>query len=258
MTAHDTPTDANRTASPETTTSGAGDAGRRVTEENRATEGQRATARASYNRMSREYGMLSDSSEKRFVHEAIEGLLKPRAGEVVLEPGFGTGQALLALAELVGPDGRVCGIDISDGMLGHTSERLDAAGLSERAELVRGSATDMPWEDAHFDAAFMSFTLELFPDEQIPVVLAEVARVLRPGGRLCVACMSSHGGVKVAEEVYEWSHRHFPTFVDCRPIDAEGALRGAGYGITDSRQLSMWGLSVELILATPPGGTATG
>ena len=220
---------------------------------NRTGTSQQDAARDGYNRMSRVYGALSDSSEKRFVREAIDGLLAPAEGEVILEPGFGTGQALVSLAHLVGPEGRVCGIDISDGMLEHTSARVEDAGLTDRVELVRGSATAMPWPDDHFDAAFMSFTLELFSDEDIPVVLAEVARVLRPGGRLCVACMSSHGGMKAMEELYEWSHRHFPSFVDCRPIDGSAALGRAGFTITDSRRLSMWGLAVELLLASPPG-----
>lgn len=213
---------------------------------------QRSSARESYNRMSRVYGMLSDSSEKRFVSDAIDALLRPVEGEVILEPGFGTGQALMALAELVGPSGRVAGIDISDGMLEHTSARIDSAGLSDRVELVRGSATDLPWSDGHFDSAFMSFTLELFSDEEIPVVLAEVKRVLRPGGRLCVACMSSQGGLKAMEELYEWSRRHFPSFVDCRPIDGRSSLSEAGFDITESRSLSMWGLAVDLLLASPP------
>lgn len=215
-------------------------------------EAQQVQARRSYDRLSRVYGMLSDSSEKRFVKEAIEDLLEPREGEVVLEPGFGSGQALVALAELVGDDGHVCGIDISDGMVERTRRRLEHQGLDGRAEVRRGSATDMPYEEGFFDAVFMSFTLELFPDDQIPVVLAECARVLKPTGRLCVACMSSHGGNAAMEKLYEWSHEHFPSFVDCRPIDAEGAIAGAGFEVVTSKQLSMWGLAVELVLASPP------
>jgi demethylmenaquinone methyltransferase/2-methoxy-6-polyprenyl-1,4-benzoquinol methylase len=212
---------------------------------------QQARARRSYDRLSHVYSMLSDSSEKRFVRDAIEGLLRPEEGEAILEPGFGTGQALLALATGVGETGRVEGIDISHGMLDQARHRLEHHGLAGRVHLQVGSATELPYDDGTFDAVFMSFTLELFADDQMPVVLAECARVLKPTGRICVACMSDHGGNAAMEKLYEWSHEHFPSFVDCRPIDAPGSLEAAGYAVTTVRPLAMWGLAVDLVLATP-------
>ncbi|MDP3971470.1 MAG: methyltransferase domain-containing protein [Candidatus Nanopelagicales bacterium] len=213
---------------------------------------QQATARAGYNRLSRVYGMLSDSSEKRFVREAVEEMLRPAEGERILEPGFGSGQVLVALAELVGPNGHVAGVDISDGMVEQAGRRLREHGLADRVELRRASATDLPFPDESFDAVFMSFTLELFPDDQIPIVLAECARVIRPDGRLCVAAMSADGGSAAMEKLYGWSHRHFPTFVDCRPIPVEKVIETAGFALVERRGLSMWGLAVELVLARPP------
>ena len=212
---------------------------------------QQNTARASYNRMSKVYAFLSDESEQRFVSDAIEGMLEPQPGESVLEPGFGTGQVLVALAELVGDTGRVAGIDISDGMLEQTRKRVTEQGLADRVDLQLGSATELPYADDTFDAVFMSFTLELFPDDQIPVVLAECRRVLKPSGRLCVACMSSEGGIPTMERLYEWSHRAFPTIVDCRPIDAAAALMDNGFAVEQRKGMSMWGLAVDLILARP-------
>lgn len=210
---------------------------------------QEATARHSYNRMSKIYGLLSDGSEKRFVAEAIRGMLKPQPGEVVLEPGCGTGQALAALAELVGPTGRTYGLDVSDGMVAASTRRLRDAHLMPRTVVTRGSALELPYPGNMFDAIFMSFTLELFSAHDIPIVLDECARVLKPGGRLCIACMSSHGGNPAMERLYSWSHRHFPTFVDCRPIDASRYLPDAGFGIYERKSLSMWGLAVDLMLA---------
>lgn len=217
---------------------------------------QQRTARAGYNRLSRVYGMLSDSSEKRFVREAVEEMLRPAPGERILEPGFGSGQVLVALAELVGPTGHVAGVDISDGMVEQAARRLREHDLTDRVELHRASATDLPYTDGSFDAVFMSFTLELFPDDQIPMVLAECARVLRPTGRLCVAAMSADGGSAAMEKLYGWSHRHFPTFVDCRPIAVGQVIEAAGFTLTERRDLSMWGLAVELVLARPPNRPA--
>lgn len=212
---------------------------------------QQEKSRTTYNRMSRVYGWLSDASEREFVEQAVAGLLRPQPGDWILEPGFGTGQVLLALAEAVGPEGHVAGIDISDGMLKRAQERLEKHALAQRADVRRGSATDLPWDAATFDGVFMSFTLELFPDDQIPAVLTEVHRVLKGSGRLCVACMSDQGPDNTMEHLYRWSHRHFPNAVDCRPIDAPRRLRDAGFTVTATRRLSMWGLAVDLVLAEP-------
>ncbi len=216
-----------------------------------AEQGQ--TARASYNKMSRVYGLLSNGSEKKFVEVAIRQVLRPEPAEIILEPGFGTGQVLAALAEMVGGAGRVYGIDISDGMVEATRRRLTRKGLESRAELVRGDASKMPYEDNFFDAVFMSFTLELFPADEIPVVLLECARVLKENGRVCVACMSDTGKDGTMKRLYVRAHRKFPNFVDCRPILARKALESSGFDIAEERILSMWGLPVEIVLGRTGG-----
>jgi ubiquinone/menaquinone biosynthesis C-methylase UbiE len=209
---------------------------------------QSEVARASYNKMSKVYGFLSNSSEKKFVEVAIRQVLKPQVGERILEPGFGSGQVLAALADMVGTSGKVYGIDISDGMVKVTRKRLARRGLIDRAELVRGDALNMPYANGFFDAVFMSFTLELFPDRQIPLLLEECARVLKDGGRLCVASMSNQGKSGTMMRLYLWSHRKHPHFVDCRPIFAMGIIKSSGFEILEERILSMWGLPVEIVL----------
>ncbi len=208
----------------------------------------REQARQSYNSMSRFYGFLSNGSEKRFVKTAVEGFLKPREGERILEPGFGSGQVLAVLARAVGETGKAYGIDISDGMVEVTRKRLAREGLEGRTELTRGDAAALPYADGFFDAVFMSFTLELFDAPEIPVVLAESRRVLKGGGRLCVASMSDQGRQGAMMKLYVWSHGKFPNFVDCRPIFARGFVEDAGFVITGYEIMSMWGLPVEIVL----------
>jgi ubiquinone/menaquinone biosynthesis C-methylase UbiE len=86
----------------------------------------------------------------------------------------------------------------------------------------------------------MSFTLELFEAEAIRNVLAEIRRVLRPGGRLSVVAMATNSNTNATVEIYQWLHRHFPHFVDCRPIDVRGVLGDARFHIVREDAMSMW------------------
>ena len=112
-------------------------------------------------------------------------------GEAVLELGFGTGNEVGDLAGLVGPTGRVAGIDISPGMLAVANRKLAEAMPKTPVDLRVGDARSLPFGDGEFDAVYTSFTLELFPADDIPVVLAEARRVLKPGGRIGVVSMAT-------------------------------------------------------------------
>jgi ubiquinone/menaquinone biosynthesis C-methylase UbiE len=211
----------------------------------------KAQAQASYDRLSRWYDALAGGSEKRLIDA---GLLKLAAGEgeKVVEIGFGTGHAILALARSVGDSGRVYGVDISAGMLRVAQERVGQAGLAGRVELRQGDAAQLPFEVGSMDAVFSSFALDLFDTPEIPVVLGECQRVLRDGGRLCMVAMSRTGKPGLMVRLYEWAHERFPGSVDCRPIYAQAAVQEAGFRVVDSTVRSTWGLPVEIVLAQKP------
>jgi ubiquinone/menaquinone biosynthesis C-methylase UbiE len=113
----------------------------------------------------------------------LRDTLEPRPGERVLEVGPGTGYYTLDMAEWVGPQGRVDIFDLQRQMLDHTMRRASERDLSNITP-TQGDARQLPYPDATFDAAHLTAVLGEIPDQD--AALRELARVLKPGGRLVV------------------------------------------------------------------------
>jgi deazaflavin-dependent oxidoreductase (nitroreductase family) len=209
-------------------------------------------ARAAYDRTSRWYRFTEEPFERRARATALD-LLAPREGEAILEIGPGTGPLLVRIAAAVGPTGRVVGLDLSRGMLNQAAGRARRAGLAERVELRQGDARALPFGDAAFDGAIATFTLDLFDTPDIPVVLAEIRRVLRPGGRLVVASLSRSGTIAWPTRLYERLHDRFPSALDCRPIRPGLAMQASGFVDGRSVVLPLWGLRAEVVAGISPG-----
>ncbi len=203
-------------------------------------------ARAAYNRLSGVYDLLAHPFEKKYKQRGLD-LLNARSGEAILEIGFGTGNNLLSIARAVGKQGKVQGIDIADEMVKVARKKLEEEGLSGIVELRRGDATVLPYEKKSFDAIFMSFVLELFDNPDIPTVLAECRRVLRPGGRLVNVSLKKAD--TLANGIYERLHEAFPALLDCRPIMAGQALQQAGFQVEEEQEFSLFGLHINCVLA---------
>lgn len=202
-----------------------------------------AATRQNYDRMSRWYDWFA-GSEKRFTLAGLD-LLSARRGERILEIGCGTGHALGQLART---GAAVVGLDLSAGMLARARQVL--GGVPQAAvSLCQADALHLPLPSASVDGILISFTLELFPGPEIPAVLAECRRALPPDGRLAVVALAEGSGWVV--DLYKWTHSRWPEVVDCRPIRAAAFLMEAGFRIRKSRQLRMWGLPVDILLAEP-------
>jgi demethylmenaquinone methyltransferase/2-methoxy-6-polyprenyl-1,4-benzoquinol methylase len=202
---------------------------------------------AYYNKIAMVYDLLAENSE-RAMREA--GLVKLAAtpGERILEIGFGTGHCLVDLAKSVGPTGKVFGIDISENMVSIARELMEKSQIADRVEAQRADAEALPYSENSMDAIFMSFTLELFDTPEIPGVLAQCKRILRPGGRIVVVGVSKEGKQGIIIKAFEWTHRHFPNLMDCRPIYVARALAAAGFIVQDTTIDHMW-VPVEIVLA---------
>jgi demethylmenaquinone methyltransferase/2-methoxy-6-polyprenyl-1,4-benzoquinol methylase len=201
--------------------------------------------RAFYDKIARVYDLLAEHSEAP-VRRAGLHMLEVQPGQKLLEIGFGTGHCLVELAQSVGARGKVYGIDLSEKMREISHARMEDQGLEDRVELRCGDALHLPYPDQSMDGVFMSFTLELFDTPEIPLVLKECRRILRADGRIVVVGMSRVVPEGLVMGVFEWTHRHFPNYLDCRPILVRQALEDADFHIAESRTVKMW-VNVEIV-----------
>jgi SAM-dependent methyltransferase len=105
-----------------------------------------------------------------------------RPGETVLDLGSGAGLDLFLASELVGPTGKVLGLDMTEEMLATAAENLKGI---ENVSLLKGYIEDMPVESDSIDVIISNCVINLSPDKD--TVLREAFRVLRAGGRFCVS-----------------------------------------------------------------------
>jgi SAM-dependent methyltransferase len=121
-------------------------------------------------------------------------LLDLRAGDSCLDVGCGTGPEIAALAAIVGPQGRVVGVDRSEALTGaarnrnrnrpHDGSSRERVSPPAPGELIVGDAHRLPFGDEEFHACRADRTLQHVSDPE--TALAEMARVTRPGGRVVV------------------------------------------------------------------------
>ena len=108
--------------------------------------------------------------------------LKP--GEVVLDLGSGGGIDAFLAAKQVGSDGKVIGIDMTLEMIERARQNAESAGF-DQVEFRLGRLEDLPLDDRSIDAVTSNCVINLVPDKQR--VYDEIARVLKPGGRLVIS-----------------------------------------------------------------------
>ena len=112
---------------------------------------------------------------------AFSGVLP---GQVVLDLGSGAGIDLLLAAERVGPEGTVIGVDMTDEMIDRARMAVNTAGRTN-VEVRKGLIEDLPVDSASVDWVISNCVINLSPEKGR--VFAEIARVLKPGGRFAIS-----------------------------------------------------------------------
>ena len=148
-----------------------------------------------------------------------------RRGDRVLDVGCGTGAATRFAAEQAGDSGSVVGIDVNPAMIACAREHL--RGAHGAVTFTQASALELPFEDDTFDVVLCAQTLQFLPDRGTTV--AQMRRVLRPGGRVGVSTWSPIEDNPYFESLVEAVRAHVG--------DETAAGLGAAFKLTDAEEL---------------------
>jgi SAM-dependent methyltransferase len=148
-----------------------------------------------------------------------------REGETVLDLGSGGGIDVILSAKRVGPAGRAYGVDMTEEMLALARRNADEAGVSN-AIFLRGVIEDVPLPAASVDVVISNCVINLSTDK--PAVFAQLARVLKPGGRLGISDVVAEDRLSPDERAERGSHVGCIAGALSRG-EYEAALAGAGF-----------------------------
>jgi ubiquinone/menaquinone biosynthesis C-methylase UbiE len=180
--------------------------------------------------------LLTLGRERRF----RERLLAPahlRPGESVLDVGCGTGTLALAAKRIVG-GGEVQGVDPSAAMVERARRKATKAGVDVRFETA--FVQELPFENGRFDVVLSTLMLHHVPGDERPAAIAEMHRVLKPGGRLLIVDLRGGAG---AHGVLSHLHRRRGGL---RDDVLNQFVRDAGLDIAESGPLGVWNLQFAL------------
>jgi demethylmenaquinone methyltransferase/2-methoxy-6-polyprenyl-1,4-benzoquinol methylase len=193
-------------------------------------------------------GAMTAGLHHRWRARAVD-LARVSPGSRVLDVATGTGDLALELARRVAPGGEVVGADFAEGMLDRARAKAERHPGAVRPRFEWADATALPYPDDSFDAATVGFGVRNFED--LPRGLAEMARVVRPGGRVVVLEITTPTRPPLSLFYRLWFDRAVPTLGRLAGLLAR--LRaGAGDAGTIGRAYTYLPNSVKRFPA-PPG-----
>lgn len=168
------------------------------------------------------------------LREVIQALQLP-PGSRGLDIGCGIGLQAMLLAQAAGPGSQVAGLDLAPPVLAYGRNLVEAAGLGERIHFFAGDMHRLPFGDAAFDWAWSADCVG-YPVGDLLPALQEMARVVRPGGRLAILAWSSQQLLPGYPQLEAWLNaacsQYAPYFLEVPPeahfARALGWFRQAG------------------------------
>lgn len=177
-----------------------------------------------------------------------------KAGEKVLEVAVGPGLTIVELAKRAGRDTRIYGIDTSTGMLSLAEQNLRAHGFSN-FQLKEADSRQLLFEDNTFDVLYNGYMLDLIPEQDMPKILSEFHRVLKPGGRIILLNMSKRDAAAKTsrERLYSILPAKFVLYIlgGCRPVLMEEMVKAADFEHTARTYLN-GKFPSEIVIAKKP------
>lgn len=183
------------------------------------------TARRIYDFLGKTYDWFG-GFDARAKTRAIE-LLELAPGDRVLEVGVGTGKVLSQINQGITPRGLSFGIDLSSKMLSEARRR-------NQSPLCQADARNTPIVSDRFDRIFISYVLDLVAMADIPAILLEMMRVLKPGGRMVIVALTEGINLPSRALISIWKAAYSVSPVvcaGCRPLQLSSMLQNAGLSI---------------------------
>jgi ubiquinone/menaquinone biosynthesis C-methylase UbiE len=186
---------------------------------------------------------LATGGRERWLRERILEFARLDPGEVMLDVGCGTGTLAIAAARLLGPTGKVTGIDAAPEMV--AAARRKALRYGVEAEFHEAPAQALPFEDEAFDVVTSTLMLHHMPRPDREASAREIARVLKPGGRLLAVDFATSSQTQGG--LFHRLHRHGRVKLS----DIVDLTTGAGLTLVESGPVGMRDLTY--VLAAKPG-----
>ena len=151
---------------------------------------------------------LSWNIDKGWRKKAIRSL-KPFEPKILLDIATGTGDFAILAARMLHPD-KLIGADISEGMMAIGREKVKTAGLQQIISFEKEDCTNLSYPEATFDAVIAAFGIRNFAN--LDKGLAEMCRVLKPGGHLSIVELTSPVSFPMKQLFHIYSHTVLPIY----------------------------------------------